>query len=712
MAIIGRIRKRAGLSVAVIAIAILAFIFSDLFTRQSPMPNNIARVNGEEITHHEFNEVSMNIENNMRQQYGVENLDNDLAFVAKQQSYSDILNEKLLKREFESLGLVVSQEELNDMFFGDFIHPAVRQSFSDPETGMYNKQAVSQYISQFDKLPEEQQTSWKSFENGVKRNRLEEKYEKVLAKSFYMPIKLADHIAELSNTVIDSRYTLLSFASVDDNTIELTDKDYKQYYDKHKNNFKVIESTRDVEYVRFSIHPSQEDIQMINDSVISTYEMFQTISNDEIPGFITSVSDAYYDSSFYKKEDLLELYPDSIISNIKVGSYISPFQNSSNWVMGKLTSVQARPDSIRFSSILILNERAGGHIQRAPAIATALKDSVFELVKADPNSFEANVVNFSDDPEAQNNFGDNGWILDGQFDPNLNTKVINAPVGGIFVQEIPNEMGYWIIKVTDKTTPITKYQLANIIMEIRASDQTVNQIRDAANSFLGEAVDMAAFTEVAQKQNLNIRSSQNLTQIDYQLNGTPFAREIVRWVFSKDTKKGDVAAEVFELPDMFLVVGVKDIKDKGIMSLDQVRPGIENYVRIEKKAEELMKKAEEAIKANKDINSIASKLGTEVEDAQGISFIDPYFVQAGPEMRVIGALAGAKDKGVQKPIKGFNGVYIVSIDNMTEKANKEEAALIQQSFDMKSMQKTSQLRLPLQVLLEKAKIDNNFSFFY
>ena len=33
MAIIGRIRKRGGLAVTVVAIAILAFIFSDLLTR-------------------------------------------------------------------------------------------------------------------------------------------------------------------------------------------------------------------------------------------------------------------------------------------------------------------------------------------------------------------------------------------------------------------------------------------------------------------------------------------------------------------------------------------------------------------------------------------------------------------------------------------------------------------------------------------------------
>ena len=59
MAIIGKIRKRAGIAVAVIAIAILSFVFSDIFTRSSNVPNNIATIDGVEITCIKFIEVSI-----------------------------------------------------------------------------------------------------------------------------------------------------------------------------------------------------------------------------------------------------------------------------------------------------------------------------------------------------------------------------------------------------------------------------------------------------------------------------------------------------------------------------------------------------------------------------------------------------------------------------------------------------------------------------
>lgn len=712
MAIIGKIRQKAGLAVAVIAIAILAFIFGDVFNSNNPAPSNLAKINGVEITNNEFTEVSQTLETNMKQQNQVDNLSPEESFSVTQQAYSELFNERLLEREFELLGINVSQEEMNDMFFGNFIHPIVMQNFADPQTGQYNKQAISQYISQFDKLPIEEQVSWKNFEKYIKKTRKQEKYEKILAKSMYLPSKLASHISSISNQVVDSRYILLNFASVADNTIKITAEDYKKYYEEHKNEFKVVELMKDIEFVKFQIYPSDEDIKFINDTVASTYEAFKITPGEELPSFVSSVSDSYYDSTYHKREDLNQLFSDTLLSKVKVGEFIPPFQNENSWVMGKLLSIQARPDSIRFSSILILNEKAGGQIKRSEAVASELKDSIFSLVKADPSSFESHVANFSDDPEAKKNLGDAGWLLDGTFQPDLNTKIIETPINGIFVHNIPNEMGYWIIKVIGKTNPVNKLKMAVITVEVRASEQTINQVRDKANIFLGSAINMSAFTTSAQKQNLNILTSPNLRVTDYQLNGTPYAREIVRWAYHPDTKKGDVSPEVYELPDMFLVVGLKDVKEKGILPLEQVKPYIENMVRIEKKSEILIKKADDIIKTDKNLNSIASKLNLQVDSASNISFSDSYFVQAGPEMRVIGSLSSAKNKGIQKPIKGYNGIYIIDIDNIYQKPVKEDPKMIQQTFEMKTMQKTTQLRLPLQVLLEKAKIESHFSFFF
>lgn len=709
MAIIGRIRKKAGLAVALITVAILAFIFSDLWKRNAgDRPTKLATVNGVDISFAEYERAVKNAEDNMKQQYGIANLSQEQSFAAKQQAYQSLLSQKLLHQECLNLGLGVSEDEMNDMFFGDFIPVIVRQNFSDPKTGQYNSQAIKQYIAQFDKLPEEQKASWNEFERYVKESRLQEKYTGLVASSFYMPKKVAEHISDVYNKVTDSRYVVLPYQSVEDNTIKVTDEDYKKYYEEHKNEYKLYEPIRDLEFVKFSVQPSPADVKAINDSVVKTYAEFQTLSNTDIPAFVSASSDRIYDSTFYKIDDLKSLFADSILAGKKTGDFIAPFQQGANWIMAKVTDIQSRPDSVRFSQILILNNKASKEIKRTPEQAKHLADSLCGAFKANSDLFEQSVVKYSDDPEAKNSFGDSQWIMDGQLQSELYNQIRNTNIGGVFVYDLPNEVGHYVIKLKEKTEPKTKMQLAMIVMEVRASDKTINEIKDKADIFLGSSKSLVDMKAQAQKQNINILSS-SVREMDYQLSGTPYCREIVRWAFNKDTKKGDVAPEVYQLADMFIVVGLKDVKEKGILSLEQVKPYIESQVKIEKKAQVLMQKAEKLQANNKTIETFATSANSQIDSAMSVDFSSPYFAAAGPEMRIIGNLSAVKKTGMQKPIKGFNGIYIVNVDRIYTRPTKENASLIQQQYKTRAMQKT---QMTMQVLQMQADIKNYFTIFY
>ena len=78
-------------------------------------------------------------------------------------------------------------------------------------------------------------------------------------------------------------------------------------------------------------------------------------------------------------------------------------------------------------------------------------------------------------------------------------------------------------------------------------------------------------------------------------------------------------------------------------------------------------------------------------------------------MRVIGILSSANATGIQKPIKGFNGVYVVNVDRVYTRPVKEDVNLIQQQYKTRSMQKA---QMVLQSLQTKADITNNFPIFY
>lgn len=709
MAIIGTIRKKAGvLVVAVIALAILAFIFTDLFSNRDPRPTKIASVNGMDISFQEFETSTANFEENLKQQYNVASLSNEQSFVAKQQAYQSLVAEKLLRQECGNIGLTVSEAEMNDMFFGTFVHQMVKQNFADPTTGQYNPQVVKQYIAQFDKLPEEQRIQWANFENYVKETRLQEKYNSIIVSSFYMPTKIAEHMSNVSNKVVDSRYVVMPFSSVEDNTIKVTEEDYKKYYDQHKNEYVLYEDLRDIEFVKFAVLPSPADVQAINDSVKKTFIEFQSLETSEIPSFVSISSDRRYDSLYYKKDALKGVFADSLLAGKTAGSFIEPFQQGTNWIMAKITDIQSRPDSVRFSQILVLNSNASKDIKRTPEQAKTITDSLLNIFKSNSAAFESAVAKHSDDPEAKNNFGDSGWILDGQLQSDLFDKLKASKEGEVFVYDLPNQMGHYLIKLKEKTAPVEKLQVAMIVMGVRASDNTINEIRDKANIFLGSSKTIAEMEAQAKKQNLNILTS-TVRSMDYQLNGTPYCREIVRWAFDEKTKLNDVAPEVYELTDMFLVVGLKDKKEKGNMSLEQTKNYIESQVKMEKKAEVLMEKANKLLASNKTIEAFASATNATIDSAMAVDFANPYFAAAGPEMRVIGSLSSASKTGLQKPVKGFNGIYVLNVDRQYTRPVKEDARLIQQQFKTKAFQKA---QMVMQVLQMEADIKNHFTFFY
>ncbi|MEE0889919.1 MAG: peptidylprolyl isomerase [Bacteroidales bacterium] len=709
MALIGTIRKKAGvLVVAIIALAILSFIFTDLFSNRDPRPTKIASVNGMDISFQEFETAIANMEENMKQQYNVASLTNEQTFAAKQQAYQSLVAEKLLKQECESIGLSISEAEMNDMFFGTFIHPMVRQNFADPTTGQYNPQVVKQYIAQFDKLPEEQKAQWTNFESYVKESRLQEKYNSLVISSFYMPTKIAEHMSAVSNKVVDARYAVLPFSSVENNTIKVTEEDYKKYYEQHKNEYKLYENLRDIEFVKFSVLPSPADIKSIGDSVQKTFIDFQALENSEIASFVSISSDRRYDSLYYKREDLKSVFADSLLEGKTAGSFVAPFQQGQNWIMAKITDIQQRPDSVRYAQILVLNSNASKEIKRTPEQAKTLVDSLLNVFKANPTEFEAAVAKYSDDPEAKNNFGDSDWILDSQLPSDLFNKFRESKEGDVFVYDLPNQLGHYVIKLKEKTAPVEKLQVAMIVMGVRASDNTINEIRDKANIFLGSAKTLAEMKAQAQKQNVNILTT-TVREMDYQLNGTPYCREIIRWAFDEKTEVNAVAPEVYELQDMFLVVALKDKKEKGVMTLEQVKPYIESQVKIEKKAEILMEKAEKLLATNKTIEAFASAANVAIDSAIAVDFASPYFAGAGAEMRVIGNLSSASKTGLQKPVKGFNGIYVLNVDRQYTRPTKEDPKLIQQQFKTKSYQKAQMI---MQALQMEADIKNHFTFFY
>ncbi len=702
MGIIGSIRKHSGWAVAIVGIAILAFILGDLTKNNGGIPD-VGNVNGETMTSQRFNEMVAEMENNYKMQQQTTQVPAEMEQQIREQVWQQFVDETLMEEQTAKLGLRVSPAEVNDMFTGTFIHPYVRQSFTDPQTGQFDVRYVNQFIENFDQLDTTRRMQWVELEKYVKTDREQQKYTTLINAGFYMPKALAAKVAEYSNTVANVRAVALPFSSVTDEEAAIADADYQNYYNKHKAEFRVREEMRDLEFIVYPVNPTPQDLADIQNQVNKTWDEFQTVPADEVAFFVNAESDRSYDST-YKRASEFKAPFDEQIAAAKEGDFLAPVLAGNEWMMAKVISSAVRPDSLRASVIYILNQNAGGNIMRSDAQAKSLADSVLALLNGNKMSFEQAVDQYSDDPQKAETKGDMNWQLDGGYGF-LNEELVSRAVGSCFIYEHPQGVGYFVVKVTDKTPAAKKYRVALISREIVPSNATNRAVYNEANRFAGQNRNYTDFSAAAQQDNMQVRSARVTMMMD-NMAGINNARSIVQWAFNEDTKVGDVADQVYECDGMFVVVALKDVLKKGYATLEQVRPMIEQPVRIEKKAEVLLARASEAVKAAQDINSIAMKLNATVDTIDSVSFNDYYLARYGMEPKVQAAIAASKG-GMVGPVKGASGVYMVQVDS------KIPATIDESMVKMRMEQGyRSKARMASQVLRDKAKIEDQRNKFF
>lgn len=697
MGIIGSIRKHSWVAVLLVGIAIIAFILGDLTKNNRGIPD-MGSVNGEVMSRQRFDELVERAETNYKMQQQVAQVPSEMQSRIRESVWAEFVEETLFEEQAGKLGLQVTPNELGDMYTGKFIHPLLRQYFTNPQTGIYDTLGVRRTLENLSAMDTAQRLQWVEVEQAVKKDRMQQKYASLILSGFYMPKALAEKVAAYTKEVSNVRVVAMPFQSVSDDEVTLGDADYKKYYDEHKNEFRVAEELRDVEFIVYPVNPTAQDLADIEAGIQKTWAEFQTIEEAEIPYFVNGESHRSYDSS-YVKASSFKAPLDAQIEAASAGTMIEPAIVGNEWMMAKVLATAMRPDSLRASYIMVLSEEA-----QAPQITTRSKerakqlaDSVMALLNGNKMTFEQALEQFSDDPQKAENKGDLNWVPDGAYGF-FNEQVVNTPVGQSFVVADPRGIGYMVIKVTDKTPATKKYRVALITREIEPSKATNDAVYTAAHKFASQNRTLKSFEASAQQENLQVRSDR-LNAMSESLSGVKNAREIVRWAFNKETQMGAVADQVYECDGAYVVAALKEVYTKGFATLEQVRPLVEQDVRREKKAELQLARAEEAAKVAKDINSFAAKINTTVDTIDSVAYGSNYFGKFGMEPKVLSVIAATKS-GMTSPIKGASAVYTVQVDGKAP-AEGMDANLMKTQLEQGYRNKVRQIT---EVLRQKATI--------
>lgn len=704
MAAIGQIRKHYGLLVAIIGIALAAFILGDLFKGQTREAVNIGVVDGEEISYRDFSvEVEQAVEAEKTNKQKLQ-LTSSEVFRIKQNTWNNMVKKVIMKKEIEEIGLAVTAEELFDLVQGSNPHRYILQYFKDPNTGEFNGELVLQYLQGLDQMPRESQLQWIEFERAIKEDQLNTKFNNLVSKAYYYPSAFAKMADSRKESEVEVKYVAQDYSSIADDKVEVTDADYQKYYEDKKESFKQKE-TRSLDYVVFDVKPSADDRRAQQLKFNEYYEEMKTIPLNEVTIFTNSISDKKYEDKWYKRGEL-PLQIEASMFDGEPGATVAPYLSNNAYHTAILLEKGNRPDSLKASHILIAYAgatRANPEITRIKPAAQKLADSLLAVVKKNPKKIEELAIALSDDGGVTENKGHYDWFADGQMVPEFNQAILDNKEGSVVLVE--SVFGFHIMRIDGKKDFADKVKVAKMERGIEPSNQTYQDVYVKANEFASKCK-TSSFDDVTEEMGLSKRSLADLDAMQENIPGQKEGRQIIIWAYGQDRELNEL--ELFDMGSSYLVTTLAKISPEGYTPLEDVKQKITSAVKNLKKADMIMEKIENS--SNKSsLDKLAAELNVKAETTK-LTFETSSFPGFGPEADVIG-VAMALDKGqVAGPIKGSKAVFMLQAVNTKAATEKPDYKALSAQMSSRFL---SSVNFKLYKAMEEQSeiVDNRHLFF-
>jgi peptidyl-prolyl cis-trans isomerase D len=649
--------KMGSVLIALIGLSILAFLLTDLLGPDSMLlgggrSNDVGEIAGQTINLPEYQRKVEEFKNNFRAGNGRAPSDQEMSSI-RQQAWDFLIIEKAFQDQYDELGLEVTNQELVDMVQGDNISPIVRQNFSNPETGEFNKEQVVNIIRNIAQAPAEQQAQWYSFESSLVPARARTKYDALLGSSTYITTAEAQRAYQKEYESADVEYLYVNYSAIADSLVSPSDSELRSYYNENKEKYET-DATRTISYLSFELLPSGEDSTLIKEEIEELKAEFQKIEDDSAYARLNSDR-----SNAYRTYPIAQL-PKILGSNtniLKEGDVIGPYIEDGAYILYKTSEIyDDTVSSVKASHILIEAEDDSDE-----ADANAKKEAQEVLQKArSGQDFAELAKEYSNGPSATRG-GDLGWFKEGQMVDEFNEAVFAKSGTGVINNIIKTQYGYHVIKVTEEKTAKT-YKIATIYRDIIPTESTRDNLYRKADLFAASNNNYAEFTASASESNYNVRSSGKMSPNQRTIGTLGAARPIVRWAFT-DASVGKVS-EVFETDSHFVVAVLTNETEKGTADFDEVKALVSRELRKQMQGD-LIK--EKLTKLSGSLNEIASAYG---KDANVFSTTDvkisaSSLANVGQAPNVMGTIFGIELNTQSQPLEANNGIVIVKVLNRT-----------------------------------------------
>lgn len=711
MAVLQKIRNKAGLLIGVLGVALLAFILSDLFTSSNTFfqraKDKAFVVDGNVVGTQSYQQRIDQYNAFQEMIYGQAPSGDNVNAQNQEKVYREMVEEMMLDEEAGKLGLTVTPNELSDLVYGANVSPLffydqeIGRAFVNPQTGQFDHGLLAQFLSYLhtdqSTMAAEQRayfnriaTGWSYIENRIKYQRLKEKYVSLVGSTFLINDEEVKIAYNDGKNIADFDYAVKPYSSVSDSSVQVTDAEIKALYDKRKKNFKLNTELRKISYFVKDVIPSDADNAVVKKEIDEATESLQTSANPvAVVGQYSS--EPYKD--VYFSLPTLSAEARNLVQTGKIGDVAGPFFISQSYRSYKFLDKTVAPDSIRMQRILI----PGGFDQK---VTDNIADSLLNVINKGKD-----FATLADELAPGSNGGDLGWVTEYQLSSlDIQKTCFEAETGKTFKLPVRGET--WLVRISEKTKPVTKVKVASIVIPVVVSDRTQNAIDNELNQFITENGNLQKFNKAAEAKGYGLVPDAMLMPsyiaLD-QINGT---RNIIHWAFNN--KVGEVSK--FDVGNDKKIVAIIDSKiESEYMPLSEqnLSQMLKNELIRDKKAEKIISD----LKA-KNLNTLgayASAMDAKEETVDYVTFNTPQLSFGYEPVFNVYAKVG-KQGQLTAPLKGEAGVYVLNVKNITtdeKEFNADEVkAKLAQDVSFRQLRQAT-----LYVLQEKMNVvDNRYKF--
>lgn len=700
MATLGNIRNRSGLLLSVIGIAMLAFILGDFMQSQRSGGSGsmyVGSVFGEEILRQTFEiKVEEGIEN-YKNQNPQAIVNQTLTAQIRNQIWDQYIRELIMNKEYQELGINVSDDEFFELLQGVNVHPEISKipAFQNQQTGQFDRTKVLAYLQQIDQdQTGDAKIRWKKFENYLVDLIKNSKYNKLLSTAMFVTSEHAKAVLNEENEKIKLDFIQIPYNTIVDSLVEPTEKQIKSYYKNHEEEYQQ-EASCDVDYVAFNVVPSTQDEEKTKNDLVDLKSYFKDSEDYDL--VVRRNSDNPNNIfSFISLQDISDINFKNLANQDK-GSVVGPFLFSEQvYRLAKLVDIQFRSDSVEARHILIKPTEQVNQ-DSVDILIDNLKTQIDKGV-----GFDLLAQQYSEDQGSKIKGGDLGWFKEGVMVSEFNEACFASNIGELKV--VNTQFGTHLIQVTQKSRKIKKVKIAYIDRNIEPSTETYNNYYAQAAMFASKILnEKINFDTLVVKENLVKRSDKKVKVTKENISGLPNSREMVRWIHQND--EGAIS-EVFQFDDSYVVAYLTKKYNEGLVPLSENTEQIRSLVLNENKYNRIARE----YTSLDSLEKYKEKFGYEISTKE-IVFSNNNIDGIGLAPNLVGVSFAIDNNITFGPIKGVNNAYLIKVISKQRNNEIVNDYVPKKNLMQKELGQISP-SLSFNVLKEIANIeDNRFEFY-